>query len=218
MWGNSGNDAMSGGAGNDKLSGGKGDDVLDGGDGDDVVEGNSGDDVLIDSAGNDAYVGGAGFDTLDFSMAKAGVKIDMSKGTATGNGSDTFKSVERVVGSAFADDIKGSSREDVIAGGAGDDTIRGMAGADKLSGGAGKDAFVWLAKDLGKGVDHITDFAVGDRIDLSEIVKGQAGAVRLTDGAAGVTVSVNVGGSFVDVVTLDDYHATDLVAQGLILS
>ncbi len=175
MWGNSGNDVMNGGAGDDQVRGGKGDDVLVGGEGDDVVEGNSGDDVMFDGKGSDSYNGGAGFDTLDFSLAASGMIIDVSKGVATNAGGEknAMKSVERVVGSAFADTYKGSKNGDVFEGGDGDDVIRGMGGSDKLTGGAGRDSFVWLAKDLGAGVDHITDFSKHDVLDLHELLKGQ---------------------------------------------
>lgn len=225
MWGNSGNDVMSGGAGRDVLAGGKGDDVLDGGDGDDAVEGNSGDDVMVDGQGNDTYVGGAGFDTLDFSRAKSGIVVDVSKGTVThGNGeTDTMKTVERVIGTAFADSYKGSKGADTFDGGDGDDVIRGLGGADTLTGGAGRDTFVWLAKDVGSGVDHITDFSKEDILDLRGVLKGQSyraltDVVKVADGANGTTVSVKMGDAMVDVVTLDNVHATDLLSSGHILS
>ncbi len=225
MWGNSGNDVMSGGAGNDAVRGGKGDDVLDGGDGDDLVEGNSGDDVMFDSQGSDTYVGGAGFDTLDFSRAKSGITVDVSKSVATsGDGEkDSLSSIERIVGTAFADIYKGSKGDDTFDGGDGDDMVRGLGGADTLTGGAGRDTFVWLAKDVGSGVDHITDFSKEDVLDLRDLVKGQkygalSDVVKVSDGKDGTTVSVKMGDVMVDVVTLDGVHAPDLLSSGLILS
>ncbi|MEQ1713103.1 MAG: type I secretion C-terminal target domain-containing protein, partial [Hyphomicrobium sp.] len=151
--------------------------------------------------------------------------IDVSKGVA-GNADgekNAMKSVERVVGSAFADTYKGSKNGDVFEGGDGDDVIRGMGGSDKLSGGAGRDSFVWLAKDLGAGVDHITDFSKHDVLDLHDLLKGQKHAslgdvVKVSDGMDGTTVSVKMGDAMVDVVTLDGVHAPDLLSSGLILS
>ena len=218
--GESGDDDIRGGAGKDILSGNSGNDTLSGGAGDDEVGGGSGDDTLNDGLGNDNYDGGSGFDTLDFSNAKAGITIDVSKSSATGQGNDTFKSVESVVGSAFADTYKGSKNNDVFVGGDGDDVIRGLGGADTLTGGAGKDTFVWLAKDLGTGVDHITDFSKDDRLDLSALLKGLSprDTVKFVDNDKGTTVSVRQGDVFADVVTLDGVQSNDLLANGLILS
>lgn len=247
--GGEGHDSLTGSAGNDTLTGGKGDDVVSGGAGNDLLDGNSGNDVLSDGAGNDSvkgssgndvllaglgddvYSGGSGFDTLDFSGAAGSMTIDVSKSTATGMGTDTFSSIEKIIGSAFADDFKGSSRADKFDGGAGDDHIRGMAGADTLTGGEGADTFQWLAKDLVSGskhlgVDRITDFGAGDRLDLHDMLKKFAPSdavnhVRVVDGAHGSTVSVDIAGKFVSVAVLEGVHdtsAADLLASGAILA
>ncbi|MFN3867935.1 MAG: hypothetical protein ACK4MF_02585, partial [Hyphomicrobiaceae bacterium] len=225
--GNSGNDVLFGCAGNDKLFGGSGNDKISDGDGDDFVDGGSGDDYVRAGEGNDVYDGKSGFDTLDFSDAKGGMSIDMSKGTAFGMGKDTFRGFEKVVGSSHDDDIKGDKRANVIFGGDGDDTIRGMGGADILSGGAGKDTFVWLAKDVvdpatGKhlGVDLITDLEKGDVIDLHHMLKGQSfdDAVKISDGKDGATIAVKIGDAYVDVVTVAGWTADDLSHSGSILT
>ncbi|MDX2290061.1 MAG: calcium-binding protein [Hyphomicrobiaceae bacterium] len=227
--GNSGNDTLYGDAGDDTLLGGSGDDVIFDGAGDDKVEGGSGDDRVVVGLGRDVYAGGSGFDTLDFSKAEIGVNVDMSKGTASGYGDKTFSGMEAVVGSDHSDDLRGGKHDDVIAGGDGDDTIRGMGGADTLTGGAGQDRFVWLAKDVlaetsgaHLGVDTITDLQVGDRIDLTQLVKGQSygsldEVVNVTDTGKGATVSVKLGGVFVDVVTVEGLTAADVVDSGALL-
>ena len=224
MWGNSGNDVMNGGDGNDYLSGGKGDDVLAGGAGDDVVLGNSGNDKLVGGEGSDSYDGGAGFDTLDYSGSSRGVNVNLNDHISVGMGLDKIKGVEAVTGSKFNDTLVGDKNANVFTGGAGDDSFRGRGGADILTGGAGKDTYNWSKKDLG-GVDHITDFARGDRLNLHDLLKGQkfgnvSDVVRVTDGSGGSTVSVKVGSAFVDVVTLDGVHgtnATELMKAGMIL-
>ena len=227
--GNTGNDVLSGGAGNDVLSGDAGDDKLNGGRGDDQLTGGSGNDVFFAGAGNDTISGGSGFDTLDYRIAgmKTGVSIDMSKHTAVGRGSgnDKFTSIEQVFGSNNADTIKGDKFANVINGAGGNDVISGGAGSDILSGGAGKDTFSWSLKDVGKGVDHIRDFAAGDRLNLHELLKGQkftnlADVVKVTDGAEGSKVSVNVSGTMVDIAVLDNVHGTsaiELQKAGMIL-
>ena len=151
--------------------------------------------------------------------------IDLSKHIAAGMGIDSVSGVEAVIGSGSADNIKGDKQANALFGGAGDDTLRGLGGADKLSGGAGKDTFVYFGKDVVNktgaylGLDHVTDFASGDRLDLRGMVKGKltADMVRMTNGSDGTTVSIKMGDHFVDVVTLDGVHSHDLVSHGLLL-
>ena len=103
--------------------------------------------------------------------------------------------------------------------------LRGLGGADTLTGGSGRDTFVYMGKDVG-AVDHITDFAVGDRLDLHDFLKSTKYAsigdvVHVNDGAAGSTVSVKTSAGFVDLVVLDGVHGTtaqDLLSHGMILA
>ena len=224
--GTNANDLIEGGAGNDKLYGGSGSDVLVGGTGDDSLYGGSGDDVLVADAGNDILDGGSGIDTADFSGLGAGVTVDLAARTAVGaaNGSDTLNSVERVVGTALADSLSGDSNANTLIGGGGNDTLRGLGGADTLTGGTGSDIFVWMARDVVSsagvylGLDHVTDFGSGDRLDLRGLIGAQTYAslndvVRVTDGAAGALVAVRMAGVFQDVVVLDGSHQTSAVAM-----
>jgi serralysin len=225
MYGVAGNDTMTGGTGNDKMSGGSGNDVLSGGEGDDLLMGNSGNDRLLADAGNDRIIGGSGFDTIDFSGIGRGVTVNLAARKATGAGDDRVEGVEGVVGSAFDDVITGSKADNVLDGGAGNDVLRGGAGADVLTGGEGKDTFAWYKNDLKGGADHITDFKVGDTVDLSHLFNGIAGKhndlVNIVDGKDGLHIQAKIGGAFVDVVTLDGVHgmtAQDMLAGGLLLT
>ncbi len=225
MWGNSGNDTIDGGEGNDLLSGGKGDDVIMDSAGNDTVLGNSGNDTFVAGEGDDSYDGGSGFDTIDYSGAKNGLSINLNAHAVSGLGSDTTKGIEKVIGSAFNDTIEGSKDANVLFGGLGNDNLRGRGGADTLTGGKGNDVFAWTKKDVLSGVDHITDFAKGDRLNLHDLLKGQkysniADVVKVTDTGAGTKVAVKVGASFVDVVVLDGVHGTsaiELQKAGMIL-
>ncbi|MDX2158586.1 MAG: Ig-like domain-containing protein [Hyphomicrobiaceae bacterium] len=227
----SGNDTLDGGADNDALTGGSGNERFLDGDGNDTVTGLAGDDVVMAGQGNDSYDGGSGFDALDFSGAKGAMTVDATLGRATGMGTDTLKGFERIIGSGFGDMLKGSAAADVLVGGAGNDTLRGMAGADTLTGGTGADVFQWLKADVVSGttclgVDIVTDFGAGDRLDLRDFLKGLDPAalfasVRVVDGAAGSMVAVKVGSAFIDIVELGNVHGltgADMLQQGLILA
>ena len=142
LYGDSGNDLLQGGIGSDTLEGGDHNDQLEGGEGNDTLRGQSGDDTLIGGVGADTLVGGAGFDMVTYAGATAGVTLSLAAGTGTaGDASgDVFQdTIERIVGTAFADHLTGSSGNDVLEGGAGNDTIFGGAGNDLLIGGDGND-------------------------------------------------------------------------------
>ena len=225
MWGNSGDDSMIGGDGNDKIFGGKGNDKINDGAGDDVVRGDSGNDMIYADEGNDWFNGGSGFDTINYFASTKAVKVDLNSHVVTGMGTDYIKGVEGVVGSRFNDQLTGDKNNNTFLGGEGDDTFRGRGGSDTFSGQAGKDTYFWTKKDVVSGVDHITDFAKGDRLNLHDLLKGQkysniADVVKVTDTGAGTKVAVKVGASFVDVVVLDGVHGTsaiELQKAGMIL-
>jgi Ca2+-binding RTX toxin-like protein len=98
---------------------------------------------------------------------------------------------DRLTGNDAANRLIGNAGNDVISGGGGDDFIVGGAGKDSLSGGAGNDLFRYTAlsdSTVGANRDVISDFARGDRIDLSAVgattfiggdsFSGRAGQVR----------------------------------------
>lgn len=66
----------------------------------------------------------------------------------------------------------GTDGDDIITGTAGDDIIQGGLGRDVLTGGGGADRFVYATtadSRIGEPRDIITDWAAGDRIDLSQL-------------------------------------------------
>jgi Ca2+-binding RTX toxin-like protein len=134
-------------------------DVLAGNEGSNLLRGGGGSDRLAGRAGNDTLVGGDGEDTADFSSSDSRVIVDLLNGTASGDGSDSLRSIENLVGSArrdtllgdagtnslnglsAADIIRGRGENDVLRGGRGADTLTGGAGTDLMFGGRGGDAF-----------------------------------------------------------------------------
>jgi Ca2+-binding RTX toxin-like protein len=204
-----GDDSLSGGAGNDVLYGdgqvtadthgtggsgpivtladaadfngvAPGNDTLDGGAGDDTLQGGQGDDVLIGGSGNNLLDGGAGSDTADYSTASAAITL-FGHQVDHGDGTDTLSGIERVVGSAFDDNMVGGPGNDDLEGGAGHDSLRGHAGDDTLIGGTGDDFLV-----PGQGNDLIDG---GDGFD-------RAGFFQ--DATAGVHVDLNLEGTAQD--------------------
>ena len=158
-----------------------------------TLNGGNGGDDLLSGPGSDILNGGGASDFADYSLASAGVTVDMNITTfqnTVGAGSDELVGIEKIVGSNFNDTITGDggintlfgeAGNDVIVGGAGgdymfgnagNDTLTGGAGQDNMTGGAGVDTFVFTAtSDSPKGTpDLILDFVHGtDKIDLSAI-------------------------------------------------
>jgi Ca2+-binding RTX toxin-like protein len=158
--GKRGNDRLRGGPGvRDFLDSGLGDDTLDGGPGgfdqviggvgNDRLSGGPGDnDLLRPDFGRDHVEGGAGIhDTVSFAVSgegnivfgEGGVVVDLGAGTATGDGEDTFIGIEDVIGSPFADVIRGDASPNVLFGGGGIDDLVGVGAGDTAYGGTGKD-------------------------------------------------------------------------------
>lgn len=164
------------GSGDDVLTGDDADNTLTAGDGDDILTGSGGADTLSGEAGNDTFVatlddgddvidGGDGIDTYDASECLDSVTIDLSAGTATGLevGDDVLCDVENAVG------------------GSGDDTLIANEDLNVMTGGAGNDLFVFTAEFSGRGRgsrDVITDFEVGDRIDIRSVSREAAEALE----------------------------------------
>lgn len=183
--GNAGADLIDGGAGHDRIAGGSGDDVIFGGTGDDLFL--AGLDLMLDMAiatalgvspeeaqttgdGDDILHGEEGNDTYDASAARQSVTIDLDQGTAEGAeiGHDRLFDIENATG------------------GAGDDTLMASNVVNIMTGGAGQDVFVFRSvqslSNSGRGSDVITDFAVGDRIDLSQLAETLGGFRFLGEG------------------------------------
>ncbi|MCK6419077.1 MAG: type I secretion C-terminal target domain-containing protein, partial [Alphaproteobacteria bacterium] len=158
-------------------NGTSGDDTLQGSVRSDVINGLEGNDLIYGSSGSDKLDGGAGIDTLDYSLLTAGLVVNLKAGTAVkANGySDELAGFEHVVGTAFADEIRGTIGDNTINGGDGDDLLYGDHGNDTLYG--------------GNGVDRL----IGDT--GNDVLYGQAGDDRLEGGTGNDTL---YGGDGID--------------------
>lgn len=135
-------DALTGSAGANVLTGAAGSDRIGGGPGADRLVGGSGRDVFIPGAGDDHLVGGAGMDTVNLSASPAAVTVNLATGVADGPTLDSLVRVEAVVGSRFADVLRGSLVQNQLTGGRGPDQVYAMGSNDALSGGRGADDLV----------------------------------------------------------------------------
>ncbi|HKA74477.1 MAG TPA: calcium-binding protein, partial [Xanthobacteraceae bacterium] len=200
--GGNGDDIIIGSDGDDVLIGGPGDDVLIGGAGNDTASGGAGNDQIMyygANAGIDTVNGGSGVDMFDARALGSAVWVDLAflgveawtsgVATATDTNATTqiadLTSIEDIVGSDFADTLRGDGGNNTIIGLQGDDVIDGRAGDDILIAGAGNDTVMG-----GDGNDSIryyganagTDTVNGgtgiDTFDLSSF--GSAGWVDLT--------------------------------------
>ena len=172
------------------------------------------------------------FDTLDFSRADSGMKIDVSKGYAAGGFEAKFSGVHTIVATEFDDYVKGSKFADALSGGGGNDVLRGLGGADTLTGGAGDDVFQYFKKDIVQqaktgAVDHITDFSKGDTLDFSNLAKhwknsgGAEENLAVKDDGQSTHVFARVDGAFQEVAVLDHVHISsvkDMLDAGMILA
>lgn len=127
-------------------------DVLAGDAGNNFLVGGFGDDVFVATGGADQYHGGAGFDTIDFSQFAGNVWFQNTTYWTTSTGASGWHDdrVERLIGSAFHDELRA---------GAGDHVLEGGGGTDYLYGGDGGDTYVFAP---GSGQDYITDTPAGN--------------------------------------------------------
>ncbi len=139
IFGDDGDDTLTGGAGKDSIAGGRGADLIQGGDGNDSISGDAGDDRINAGAGNDSVGGGGGGNVIHGDAGN-----DVIEAAAT-----TAAARSTVFGDAGDDKIKGGLRNDRLLGGTGNDSISGGRGSDVLLGGAGNDVLATGDFDYG---------------------------------------------------------------------
>ncbi|MCH7629061.1 beta strand repeat-containing protein [Novosphingobium sp.] len=156
-----------------------------------------GDDQLEGGAGDDILAGGSGNDTAVYAHAGAAVVVDLITGKATGgDGADTLRGIENVIGSAYADRLIGNGDANLLDGG---------KGADTMTGGLGDDVYVLddtgdvAVEEVGGGNDTV-------RINRSYVVAANIENVTLTgsaniDATGDAGVNVLTGNSGINVLT-----------------
>jgi Ca2+-binding RTX toxin-like protein len=254
-------DILKGDVGTNVLIGNGGDDRLFGAEGNDTLTGSSGYDRLYGGTGDDTFYVN---DTTDFAYELPGEGIDTVIASVSvrlrdnvenltlvdtayigkGNGLDNVIIAHdlgtKLYGFDGNDDLEGGAGQDFLNGGSGSDIIRGGAARDIMTGGDGNDLFVFADGEFSGlstwTADRITDFASGDRVDLSAVdantllasdqafsfigtssFTGTAGELRYEDisGSTYITGDTDGDGHADFVIKLDGLHA--LAAADLVL-
>ncbi len=167
------------------------------------LSGGGGNDLLIGGVGNDIFDGGTGVDTVSYAGASAGVHVSLLSVAAqntVGAGTDTLTSIEKIVGSAFADTLTAGVGGSTLNGGAGGDDLIGSPGSDILNGGGASDfadyslATAGVTVNLAAAGFQNTVGAGSDELLGIEKLEGSSFGDALT-GDAGANVIYGIGGA-----------------------
>jgi len=178
LWGDAGNDTLTGGLAGVTLLGGDDADLLYGSTLGDTVDGGNGNDTVYGGRGNDFVTGGAGADSLLGWLGDDQMYGDAGNDTLFGeDGNDTLggdnEDVLWLVGKVdpvnFAgnDSLNGGEGNDWLVGGRQSVSLNDNNGLDTLTGGAGNDVLDsrgWA--NSGNAFDVITDRAAGDIVPM----------------------------------------------------
>jgi Ca2+-binding RTX toxin-like protein len=208
-----------GGAGDDTLIGNARDNLLDGRFGSDIMQGAAGDDTYVFINGNptdnDTLIETVGSDTVDFHLIPEAVTVDLgtppvfttapviamwSTQTVEAPAPGLF---ENIIGTEFADTLRGSAEDNRIEGLAGKDKIYGLAGDDELLGGSDSDTYFF---EDGFGTDEVVELPEegDDVLDFSAVTVPLdftiGTTIHVTDGTnevthGGLNVEQVLGGS-----------------------
>ncbi|WP_279388672.1 FecR domain-containing protein [Pseudodesulfovibrio tunisiensis] len=168
----------------------------------DYLTGDSGNNDFDGRAGDDLIDGGDGSDRVRYTHATSGVEVNLSDGYATDGegGTDTLTSIEKAVGSGFADVFHGAADQwnafvgmagnDTIDGGSTDGSIQNLAGYYYDPTGVHVDLTgadfggSYQAVDGWGDHDELVNIAAVDGSDHDDTLKGDAEDNRF-DGGAG---------------------------------
>ena len=187
------NDVLTGDNGPNRLYGGDGEDEIRGGDGNDQLFGGNGNDLLEGGEGIDRLDGGPGVDTVSYTNSGEGMQVNLKQNKGSRDSyndkSDVIINIENVIGSAYADSLRGASGDNELFGGSGNDNLNGGAGDDRLFGDAGDDELRGLTGsdrlDGGEGMDIVvywsSDGAVMVNLEEGTGIGGHAQGDVLVD-------------------------------------
>ncbi|EAQ04253.1 Hemolysin-type calcium-binding protein [Pseudooceanicola batsensis HTCC2597] len=193
-------------SGIENLVGSQNADILTGDANANRFEGLGGDDVFQGGLGADTMIGHLGIDTADYSDSASAIEVGIHRtgvgGTADG---DVLIYMERIIGSAFGDDLVGGGTAPIIEGAGGNDTIIDYGGAATIMGGDGDDTI-----NAGTGADSIDGGAGIDTVRYANTSAVQidlaagTGSGFAAEGDIFVNVENVVGSNAGDTLTGDD--------------
>jgi Ca2+-binding RTX toxin-like protein len=130
--------------------------------------------VIVLLTNSDSRFGGVGTTPFSYDLTTNNGNVASGQRLAIQANTLASNEVLRFNGAAETDgsfSIFSGNGNDVITGSENGDTISGRGGADTLTGGGGNDIFLYtnISDSTAAARDMITDFAAGDRIDLSRI-------------------------------------------------
>ncbi len=172
---------------------------------DNILIGDRWDNVIDGKDGRDLLDGGDGYDTATYAAAVGGITLSLSVSgpqDTGGAGTDTLKSIENLIGSAFADRLTGTDATNTISGGRGADVLVGLGGNDTLDGGAGADTLFGGAGDDTYKVDNRGD-GVSENSGPTGADPADAGGHDLVVSMASYNLAGSGGVKFVEDLTLD---------------
>jgi Ca2+-binding RTX toxin-like protein len=155
----------------ENLTGGNGNDNLYGNANNNVLTGGNGDDTLFGGGGLDTFAGGNGTDTVSYAGQTA-VNTSLTEAKYT--------SIEKLIGTDYADTLTGDAQVNTLTGGAGNDTLDGGAGSDALEGGDGIDTASYESATSGVTVNLISTGSNEDTFSSIENLTGSNYADTLT--------------------------------------
>ena len=206
LFGEDGNDTLTGGSGNDVLIGGPGQDTLIGGRGNDTLFGEDGDDIFVwnPGDGSDVIEGGAGVDLLVFNGANVGENINLS---ANGTRLRFSRDVANItMDCAGVEQVRFNA-----LGGADTITVNDLSGTDVSA------VILDLSVPIGSGIgDAQADNIIVNATEGADsvTVAGSSGSVSVTGLSAAVTIFGSEAAN--DRLTINALGGDDVVgASGL---
>jgi len=194
----------------ENLTGSYGDDRLTGDAGANVLSGLGGSDTLDGGLGDDVLDGGFGSDWVSYASTGQGVTVSLADTVhVTSQGSDTFVSIENLIGSAFDDTLTGDDGDNRLDGGTGNDMLDGSFGYDGADYGRATSSVTVSLLDTGMqntggggidtlvGIEDLYGSAFGDTL-------GGDDGVNTLDGRGGNDVLTGFGGNDTYVVQAGD--------------
>jgi Ca2+-binding RTX toxin-like protein len=142
------------------------------------------------------------------------VTVDLTAGTATGEGTDVILEAEGVSGSGFDDVLVGSDADEFLYGGPGSDSLEGRGGHDRIYFGTGAErVLAGAGNDTLYDIDNVCSDAAGCGSEQDDSYDGGDGIDEVWyEAPVGVTVDLaagtSTGAGFDTIANVEDVRGT----------